>query len=56
MTEKQLRDAYDVCHEMKFFLGNVLASGDQIKSDKELYSKSKRFCSAYEKHIKIQIK
>ncbi len=44
--------AYDVCHEMQFFLGNVIATGDPTESDKLLYKKAKKFCRYYTKHYR----
>lgn len=54
-----LKDAYDCCHEMISFLGNVLVDPDDDIITKDIIADRKRYHAAfrykvwYEKHIMI---
>lgn len=47
-----LEDAFDICFLTADTLGNVVASGDFTKEDKEYLKKSKRFIRLYKKLLK----
>lgn len=51
ISKKALRDAFDICFEMKEFVGNVIAGGDFSKNDQDLHKKAKRFIKAYQKTL-----
>jgi len=52
LLEQMLDDAFEICFLTSDVLGNILASGDFTKEDKEYLKKSKRFIRLYKQFFK----